>query len=228
MKKLIEVFFIVLAFILANVFVYVFWWALTDSGNYIWDTITESRRYNVETACNIVFWISYVTWTILINLFLIAFLSFHKHKRLSISLVFMIFGVYVTSWYAFGPRIAQSYVTIFENQVVSSVFLTEPIKRGGYGAGEIILKKITDSTYTRREAAIRALGELKYEPASATLGRILLNGKESRKIRGASYLALKSIGSTLARKYLLLFSQLDLQTDKDRALIQKLEKNNEY
>ena len=228
MKKLLEVFFIVFAFMVANAIIYVLWWALTDSSNYIWEFISTDRLQIIENACNTIFWINYTTWAVLVNLFLISFLSFHYYTRFSIAVAVLMCVVYISSWYTYGPYIAQSYVSIFENQAVSKIFLTEPIKRGGNGAGELILKKINNPTYERREAAIKALGEIKYEPAAEHLGRILLNGKESQNIRGAAYLSLKAIGSLMSKKYLLLFSQLVLQNDRDRDVIRRLEKNNEY
>jgi hypothetical protein len=228
MKKLLEVFFIAFVFIVANMVVYILWWALTDSGNYIWEPVSAFRLQIVENACNNIFWINYTTWAVLINLFLISFLSFHYNTEFSITVALMMCLVYIISWYTFGPYIAQSYVRIFENQAVSKIFLTEPIKRGGYGAGELVLAKIADKTYPRREAAIQALGEIQYEPAAEHLGRILLDGKENQSIRGTAYLALKSIGTLMSKKYLLLFSQLVLQNDHDREVIQRLEKNNEY
>jgi hypothetical protein len=228
MKKLLEIFFIVLAFILANAFMYLFWWALTDPGNYIWQPVSAFRQHAVESACDKIFWINFTTWTVLVNLFLMAFLSYQYYTRFSLSLALLSFVVYASSWYTFGPYLSQSYVSIFENQAVSHVFLTEPIKRGGQGAGEILLKKIKNPDYPRRESAIKALGEIHHEPAAEHLGRILLNEKEPQKIRGAAYLALKEMGTSMSKKYLLLFSQLMLQNDKEREVIRRLEKNNEY
>ncbi len=228
MKKLLEVFFIVLAFIVANAFVYLFWWALSDAGNYIWEPVSAFRMDAVEKACEKIFWINYTTWSVLVNLFLIAFLSYNYYPKFSVSLILILFFVYISSWYVFGPHLAQNYVVIFEQQAVSNPFLTEPIKRGGQGAGELLLRKIKDPAYPRREAAIKALGEIQHEPAAEHIGRILLNGKEPQNIRGAAYLSLKSMETTMSKKYLLLFSQLMLQNDKEREVIRKLEKNNEY
>jgi len=228
MKKLIEVFFIVLAFIVANAFVYLFWWTLTDSANYIWEPVSAFRQATIEHACNKIFWINYTTWTVVVNLFLIAFLSYQYYTRFSLSLALILVIVHLSSWAIFNPYLAKSYIAIFENQAVSKVFLTEPIKRGGYGAGDLLLEKIRDPSYPQREAGIKALGEIRHEPAAEHLGRILLNDKEPEKIRGNSYIALKSIGTSMSKKYLLLFSQLVLQNDKDREVIRKLEKENEY
>ncbi len=228
MKKLIEVFFIVLAFIVANAFVYLFWWAFTDSGNYIWEPVSTFRLITVEHACAKIFWINYTTWSIVVNLFLIAFLSYHYYTGFSLSLALLIVAVYFASNYTFASQLAQSYLAIFENQAVSAIFLTEPIKRGGDDVGSLLIATIRDTSYARREAAIKALGEIQYEPAAEHLGRILLNENEPQKIRGLSYLALKSIDNNMSKKYLLLFSQLLLTNDKERAAIKKLEKDNEY
>lgn len=140
----------------------------------------------------------------------------------------MAFLVYTCSWLFFEPFVAQNYVILFEQQAVSPSFITEPIKQSGNSAGAILLERIENPEYPHRYYAIKALGEIRYAPAAERLGKILLDGKESEKIRGASFIALKSIRSKLSSKYLLLFSQLMLKNEKDKQVIQRLENENAY
>lgn len=162
------------------------------------------------------------------NLLTFSFLFYYLNKVVSLSLTLLAGIVYLISWFFFDPYVAKNYVILFESQQVSPSFITEPIKQGGTMTGAILLEHIADSHYPHRYYAIKALGEIRYTPASESLGKILLNGKETEKIRGACYISLKSIRSELSRKYLLLFSQLVLKNEKDRQVIQRLEKENAY
>jgi len=228
MKKLLEIFFIVLVLLVANACLFFFWWILTEPSNYLWESVSTDREYKVMNACSKIFWNRYYTWSLVINLLTFSFLFYYVNKVVSLSLTALAGVVYLISWFFFDPYVAKNYVIIFESQQVSNSFLTEPIKQGGTMTGSILLERIADSNYPRRYYAIKALGEIRYSPAAEPLGKILLNGKETEKIRGASYIALKAIRSDLSRKYLLLFSQLVLKNEKDRQVIQRLEKENAY
>jgi hypothetical protein len=228
MKKLLEIFFIVLVLLIANTGLFLFWWILTDPSNYLWEPVSSEREYLVVNACSKIFWTKYYTWTLVINLLTFSFLFYYYNKIVSLSLTGLAFIVFLISRFFFNPYIAQNYVIVFEAQQVAPAFITEPIKQAGTATGEILLKHITDNKYPRRYYAIKALGEIRYAPAAETLGKILLNGKETQKIRGACYISLKSIRSDLSSKYLLLFSQLVLKNEKDRQVIQRLENENAY
>ncbi|MDB5271742.1 MAG: hypothetical protein JWO58_109 [Chitinophagaceae bacterium] len=228
MKKLLEIFFIVLLLLLANAFLFLFWWILTDPSNYIWEPVSTEREQQVLNACSKIFWTKYYTWTLVINLLTLSFLFYIQNRVVSLSLCALALIVYAASWFFFDPYTARSYVTLFETQEVSPAFLTEPIKQGGQLTGEILVERIADINYPRRYYAIKALGEIRYAPAAERLGKILLNGKETRRIRGAAYLSLKSIRSSLSAKYLLLYSQLVLRNEKERKIMQQFEKENGY
>jgi hypothetical protein len=228
MKKLLEIFFIVLLLFAANAFLFLFWWVLTDPSNYIWEPISTEREQLLANACSKIFWTKYYTWTLVINLLTFSFLLYTINKTVSLSLTILAVVVYGVSWYYFDPYVANNYVIIFETQAVSKTFLTEPIKQGSPRTGEILLERIVNTKYPRRYYAIKALGEIKYAPAAERLGKILLNGKETEQIRGASYISLKAIRSDLSAKYLLLFSQLVLRNEKDKQVMQQLEKENPY
>jgi hypothetical protein len=228
MKKLLEIFFIVLLLLLANVFLFLFWWVLTDPGNYIWELVSTEREQIIANTCSKIFWTRYYTWTLVINLLTFSFLFYYHHRIVSINLSVLALLVYLVSWIFFDPYIAKNYVILFETQEVSSSFITEPIKQGSPLTGKILTEHITDLNYPRRYYAIKALGEIRYAPATEKLGKILLNGKENQQIRGACYLSLKAIRSDLSAKYLLLFSQLVLRNEKDRKVMQQLEKQNPY
>ena len=228
MKKLLEIFFIVLVLLIANTALFLFWWILTDPNNYLWEPVSSEREYLVVNACSKIFWTKYYSWTLVINLLTFSFLFYYYNKAVSLCLTGLALLVYLVSWFFFYPYIAQNYVIIFESQEVSAAFITEPVKQGGQATGEILLKYIANNKYPRRYYAIKALGEIHYAPAAEALGKILLNGKETEKIRGACYISLKSIRSDLSSKYLLLFSQLVLKNENDRQVIQRLEKENAY
>jgi len=228
MKKLLEIFFIVLVLLIANTGLFLFWWILTDPSNYLWELVSSEREHAVVNACSKIFWTNYYTWTLVINLLTFSFLFYSYNKVVSLCLTGLAFSVYLVSWLFFNPYVAQNYVIVFECQEVSSGFITEPIKQGGTATGAILLERIKDKQYPRRYYAIKALGEIRYAPAAEALGKILLNGKETEKIRGACYISLKSIRSNLSAKYLLLFSQVVLKNEKDRQVIQQLEKENAY
>jgi len=228
MKKLLEIFFIVLVLLIANACLFLFWWILTEPSNYLWEAVSTEREHQVVNACSKIFWSKYYTWTIVSNLLTFSFLFYYHNKVVSLSLTGLAVCVYLTSWLFFDPYVAKNYVILFESQEVSAAFITEPIKQGGIMTGELLLERIADADYPRRYYAIKALGEIRYAPAAERLGKILLNGKETEKIRGACYISLKAIRSDLSSKYLLLFSQLVLKNEKDRQVIQRLEKENAY
>lgn len=214
--------------LLANAGLFFFCWILTDPDNYLWYTLSPEREQQVVEACSKIFWSKYYTWTLTLNLLTFAYLYFIRNRVAAISLGVLGFAVYLVSRFFFDPYQAENYVIIFDNQAVSPVFLTEPVKQGGHLAGEILLKKIGDKQYSRRYYAIKALGEIQYEPATEKLGQMLLDGQESDEIRGACYLALKSMKNELASRYLLLFSQLVLTNEKEREMMKRLERENAY
>jgi hypothetical protein len=228
MKKLLEIFFIVLVLLIANACLFIFWRTLTDPSNYLWESVSKEREQIVVNACSKIFWTRYYTWTLVINLFTFSFLLYTQNKLVSLCLSALALFVYIASWLFLNPYIAENHIVLFESQEVSSSFITEPIKQGGHQTGAILLDRISNSDYERRYYAIKALGEIRYAPAAEVLGKILLNGKETQKIRGACYISLKAIRSDLSAKYLLLFSQLVLKSEKDREVIQRLEKENAY
>ena len=228
MKKLLEIFFIVLVLMVANACLFLFWWILTEPSNYLWEPVSPERELIVVSACSKIFWTKYYTWTIVMNLLTFSFLFYYFNKVVSLSLSALAFLVYLISWFFLDPYVAKNYVIVFDSQQVSSSFITEPIKQGGTATGAILSIRISDSNYARRYYAIKALGEIRYTAAAEQLGKILLNGKETEKIRGACYISLKDMRSSLSSKYLLLFSQLVLKNEKDRQVIQRLEKENAY
>jgi hypothetical protein len=228
MKKLLEAFFILLILTALNLAVYLFWETVTNPFNFITEQNDSIQITQITQSSIYIFQIKYFTWAIVINLLILAYILYSDYEIISYGIACAAFCMYLFSHYYFNKNIAKHYVNIFEQQNIKAKFLSEPLLLGGQSVGPIITEKIKSRDYPLRNVAILSLGDIHYEEASEELGKILIDNQESVQARQAAYLSLIKLNTNLSKKYLLLFSQLDLKNSVDRNSIRNLELNNEY
>jgi len=104
-------------------------------------------------------------------------------------------------------ELAHSYFVIFQNQSVSEDYIDRPILESGYYIGPELMEYIREKSPKDRRYAIRGLGKIGYDPATAALAAILLDINEPAYIRADAFAALKSIGTRDADKVVSEFEE---------------------
>jgi len=202
--------------------VFVFWWVVTDPGNYVWEPLPLDKERLLISACNKLFLIKYYVSFVLINCLLTAII-FLNVKRI-ITLCIVLFGVafYFITKFLFNPYLGRNYYVIFENQKVSRNFFLEPVSDAGKCIGPFLFEKLNDKPSYLREQAAKGLGIISYESATPKLEELLSDSTEPIFMRAECYYALKKINTSETKKILENFSVSHGQQAKDSLLIDRI------
>lgn len=212
-----------LVYLIINVMVFIFWWVVTDPGNYIWEPLPLNKEVLLVSACNKLFLIKYYVSFVLINCFVSAIVYIETKRIVSFSIV--LFGVvfYFVVRSLFDPYLGRNYYVIFENQKVSKNFFLEPISDAGKSVGPFLFEKLNDKPSYVREQSAKGLGIIKYTLATEKLQALLNDSTETVHMRAECYYALKKINTPETKKILEDFSvHHDGQEAKDSLLIERI------
>jgi hypothetical protein len=209
--------------LLVNILLFIFWWVVTDPGNYIWKIIDDTKAQKIIAACNKLFFIRYYVSLIIVNCVLTALFLLETKRILTGCIVLFALAFYFLSRYLFDPFIGRNYYTIFENQNVSKSFFLEPVLDAGTCICPLLFEKLNDKASFTREQAARGLGILQYKPAGDKLNTILNDSLESVYMRAECYYALKKIDTKETRLFLEDFSVRQNHTDIDSTLVKRID-----
>jgi hypothetical protein len=209
--------------LLVNILLFIFWWVITDPGNYIWKAMDETKAHIIITACNKLFFIRYYVSLVIINCLLAALFFVETKRILAGCIVLFVILFYVLSRFLFDPFIGRNYYVIFENQNVSKGFYQEPVLDAGKSICPLLFEKLNDKPSFTREQAARGLGILAYEPACNKLNAILNDSIESIYMRAECYYALKKINTKETRILLEDFSMRQNDEGVDSALEERID-----
>lgn len=215
----------VFAFIclLVNILIFIFWWVVTDPGNYVWNIIADPKIDAILSACNKLFLIRYYVSLVIFNCLLVALFFVETKRILSVGIVLFVLVFYLLSRYLFDPFVGRNYYVIFENQGVSKNFYLEPVLDAGTSICPFLFEKLNAAPSYAREQAARGLGVLAYKPASEKLNMILNDTTESIYMRAECYYALKKINTTETRTLLEDFSVRQSNKTLDSALAERID-----
>ncbi len=208
--------------LLVNILIFIFWWVVTDPGNYIWETVSESNSVLLYSACNKLFLIRYYISVVIINSTLIALYIFNTNRLLSIGIVLFIIGFYFLTKFLFDPFIGRNYFIIFENQNVSKMFMLEPISDAGVTIAPYLVEKLNEQSSYSREQAAKGLGIIEYTPSINKLNVILTDTCETTNMRAECYYSLKKINTPKTKILLENFSHRSVLEMKDTALVERI------
>jgi len=210
-------------YLFVNILIFIFWWVVTDPGNYVWNVIDDKKAHLIISICNKIFFIRYYISLVIINCLLAAMLFVETKRILTGCIVLFALMFYVVSRFLFDPFIGKNYYTIFENQIVSKNFFLEPVLDAGKSICPFLFEKLYDKPSFPREQAARGLGVLAYKPACNKLNIILNDTTESIYMRAECYYALKKINTK--ETYVLLedFSVHQNNKGLDSALVDRID-----
>jgi hypothetical protein len=220
-----------LVYLFLNLFIFIFWWVVTDPGNYIWFSISKEKEILLESACSKLFLIKYYTWTVILNGTLAAIILLQSKRILSIFVIFLLIFFYIGCSVIFDSYIGKNYYSIFLNQVVSPDFLLEPVNDAGKNIGPYLLENIANNKSPQRLYAIRGLGEIRYVPSIETLAYILEDSSETISVRTECFNSLKKMKVTDSKRELENFSRIHEENSSDSLLLQtirQIESNDLY
>ncbi|WP_018341584.1 HEAT repeat domain-containing protein [Cytophaga aurantiaca] len=209
--------------LLVNILIFIFWWVVTDPGNYIWKIIAEDKAAIIIAACNKLFLIRYYVSFVIINCVLVALYFVETKRILSVCIIVFALLFYLGSRFLFDPFIGRNYYTIFENQNVSKGFYLEPVLDAGTTICPFLFEKLNESPSFAREQAARGLGILSYKPACDKLNAVLNDPAESIYMRAECYYALKKINTKETRILLEDFSVQQNNNSLDSALVDRID-----
>lgn len=209
--------------LIVNILLFIFWWVVTDPGNYIWKVIDDAKAHTIITACNKLFFIRYYVSLVIMNCLMTALFFAETKRILSACIVLFALLFYVLSRFLFDPFIGKNYYAIFENQNVSKSFFLEPVLDAGNSISPFLFEKLNDTPSFAREQAARGLGILAYEPASDKLNAVLNDTVESVYMRAECYYALKKINTKETHVLLEDFSVHQNNKDLDSALVNRID-----
>ncbi len=210
-------------YLIINVMVFIFWWVVTDPGNYIWEPLPLNKELLLVSACNKLFLIKYYVSFVLINCLVSAIIFLETKRIISFSIVAFGIVFYVVSKLLFDPYLGRNYYVIFENQRVSKNFFLEPVSDAGKCIGPFLFEKLNDKPSYTREQSAKGLGIIKYIQATQKLQILLDDSTETIYMRAECYYALKKINTPQTKKILENFSMRhDGQNAKDSVLIDRI------
>jgi hypothetical protein len=208
--------------LMVNILIFIFWWVVTDPGNYIWEAIGEHNTLLLYAACNKLFLIRYYISVVVINSALIALYIFNTKRLTSVAIVIFIFGFYFLTKFLFDPYVGRNYFIIFENQNVSKTFVLEPIFEAGSSIAPYLFEKLNEQPSYSREQAAKGLGIIEYSPAVTKLNAILIDTAETTNMRAECYYSLKKINTSKTKLLLENFSSRSVIATKDSALVTRI------
>lgn len=209
--------------LLVNILIFIFWWVVTDPGNYIWRIVADDKASIIISACNKLFLIRYYVSLVIINCFLVAILCVETKRILSVCIILFAVVFYLLSRFLFDPFVGRNYYAIFENQGVSKSFYLEPVLDAGTSICPFLFEKLNAPPSFVREQAARGLGILAYKPASDKLNAVLNDTAESIYMRAECYYALKKINTKETRILLEDFSVRQNSKGLDSALVERID-----
>ena len=209
--------------LVVNILLFIFWWVITDPGNYIWKVIDDTKAHTIIAACNKLFFIRYYVSLVIMNCFLAALFFLETKRILSGCIILFALMFYVLSRFLFDPFVGKNYYAIFENQNVSKSFFLEPVLDAGKSICPFLFEKLNDTPSFAREQAARGLGILTYKPGCDKLNAILNDTAESIYMRAECYYALKKINTKETRVLLEEFSIHQNNTHLDSALVERID-----
>jgi len=202
--------------------VFIFWWVVTDPGNYVWEPLPPDKELLLISACNKLFLIKYYVSFVLINCLLTAIMFFNVKRIITLGIILFDMAFYFTTKFIFNPYLGRNYYVIFENQKVSKNFFLEPVSDAGKSIGPFLFEKLNDKPSYLREQAAKGLGIISYESATSKLEKLLSDSTETIFMRAECYYALKKINTPETKKILEDFSVSHGQQDKDSLLIGRI------
>lgn len=222
-RALKKYFLIVFIYLLVNILIFIFWWVVTDPGNYIWAAVADNKEAIILSACNKLFFIRYYMSFVIINCLLAALFIIETKRMWSLCIVLFTILFYLISSFLFAPFVGKNYYAIFENQKVSKGFYLEPVLDAGNSISPFLFEKLNEPPSFIREQAAKGLGVLAYKPACMKLNAILNDSTESIYMRAESYYALKKINTKESRRLLEDFSARQMHEDLDSALVERID-----
>jgi len=214
--------FIGLIYFVFNMLLFVFWWVVTDPGNYIWHTIPANKEVLLVSACNKLFLIKYYISFVLLNTILTGIVFYELKRMIQIGIVMFSLAFYCITKYLFDPFVGRDYYVIFENQNVSKNFFLEPVSEAGSSIGPFLLHKLNDKPSFVREQAAKGLGIIKYTTAIDRLNEILNDSTEDISMRAECFYALNKINTPESKTELEQFSITHSIQTGDSLLIERI------
>ena len=211
-----------LIYFIFNILLFVFWWVVTDPGNYIWHAIEADKEALLVCACNKLFLIKYYVSFVLLNTILTGILFYELKRIILIGIALFSIAFYFTTKTLFDPFVGRNYYVIFENQNVTKNFFLEPVSDAGKSIGPFLLKKLNDRPSFIREQAAKGLGVVKFEPAVDRLNTILNDSTEHISMRAECFYALNKINTAKSKTQLEQFSITHSVQNGDSLLIERI------
>jgi len=211
-----------LIYIIFNILLFVFWWVITDPGNYIWQAIATDKEVLLVSACNKLFLIKYYISFVLLNTILTGIIFYELKRIILIGIVLFSIAFYFTTKHLFDPFVGRNYYVIFENQTVSKNFFLEPVSDAGSPIGPFLLNKLNDRPSFIREQAAKGLGVIRFKPAINALNRILNDSTELTCMRAECFYSLNKINTPESKKELEQFSITHSIQSGDSLLIERI------
>jgi len=213
-----------LVYLFFNLFIFIFWWVVTDPGNYIWFTISSEKRTLLEIACSKLFLIKYYTWTVILNGILTSIIVLQTKRLFSVLIIGFLFLFYLICAFVFDAYTGKNYYVIFLNQRVSPDFQLEPVNDAGKNIGPYLLENLSDKHSPLRTYASKGLGEIRYLPSISKLAEVLEDTNETVIIRAECFNALKKMKTAASKTELENFSRKHEDTESDSLLLQTIRK----
>jgi len=211
-----------LIYCIFNVLLFVFWWVVTDPGNYIWKEIDVNKEILLVSACNKLFLIKYYVSFVLFNTILTGILFYELKRTILIAIALFTILFYFTTKYLFDPFVGRNYYVIFENQNVSKNFFLEPVSDAGSSIGPFLLDKLNDKPSYVREQAAKGLGIIAFKPAIDALNNILNDSTEEISMRAECFYSLNKMNTPEAKAELEQFSITHSIQSGDSLLIERI------
>lgn len=211
-----------LIYFIFNIMLFVFWWVVTDPGNYIWKEIEINKEILLVSACNKLFLIKYYISFVLFNSILTGILFYELKRTILAAIALFSIVFYFTTKYLFDPFVGRNYYVIFENQNVSKNFFLEPVSDAGSSIGPYLLDKLNDKPSYIREQAAKGLGIIKFKSAIGILNTLLNDSTETISMRAECFYSLNKMNTPEAKKELEQFSITHSIQSGDSLLIERI------
>lgn len=191
-----------LGLLILNAMIYLFWKVLFDPSNFIWYKISESRQSLLIQSLDVLFYVHYYVWFVLLNGAVVLFYYFNPSTQIKIATAFLLVGFYFGANSLINKSVASNYTVVFMCQRVPLDIETLPIHLGGKDVLDYLVTNFENLPDQKQRAVLKAIGELGDETKIDFLTHFLTNPIHDPTLRAEAYWAIHSIHSETSQQSL--------------------------
>jgi hypothetical protein len=184
-----------LGLFLLNALIYLFWKVLFDPSNFIWYKISDSRHSLLIQSLDVLFYVHYYLWFVLLNGTIAIFYFFKSSTQYKILSLLLLAMFYYGANYLIKKSVITHYTMVFMCQRVPLDIESLPIHLGGKEVLDYLVNKFQKLPEQKQRAVIKAIGELNDEAHLDFLSKYLINPINEPMLRAEAYWAIHSINT---------------------------------